>query len=336
MLTPLRHLAVFTALAGCVLAQHRDIPAGPWSKNKIPDGWVVIETRNYFIQSQAGKEKAERLGDHMEVMNKVYRQLFRPDKEGAKKQVVKLFKDRQSYLGYGAPPSSAAYYSRSDREMVCYDTGKWSDEVKPAAAITGDKKDPLEALKRRLAGIDDMMKMDILGCAAHEGWHQYFSWLVVSFVELPSWINEGMGDYFYTAAPRDDASRSKPATLGGMNNGRLMVLKAAVRQNRLVPLAKLLKMSKAEFYADASVCYAEGWALCQFLLHGADGKYDKIIPKFISYVRNDTNMAAVTERAFKGIDIDALDAEFRAWIDTLKLPKEDDPDLAEEEPDGGK
>ena len=323
-------LAILALLTANVSAQRRsgDIKAGPWTKAKTPDGWVLQRTRNYQIQSQCGEEKAKRLGKHMEVMNKVYRRMFRPGKDGAKRQVIKLFKDRQSYLQYGAPPSSAAYYSRGDREMVCYDTGKWSDDKKAAAPTTGDK--PSSAARRRMDRMSDLMKMDLLGCAAHEGWHQYFSWYTVSLTApLPSWINEGMGDYFYTAAPKEVSGRKVPAKLGRLNNGRLMVLKAAVRRDRYIEVEKLITMSKNAFYANGSVCYAEGWAFCQFLLHSGNKKYAKIIPNFVKYVKNDSNYEDVRKRSFKGIDMKKLDAEFRAWIDKLSLPG------SEEEEDEG-
>lgn len=331
MRTLVAALAILLLFAVDASGQRRGrgtIRSGPWTtKSKIPDGWIVLRTKNYEIQSQCGKDKAKRLGKHMEVMNKVYRRMFRPDKDGAKKQVIKLFKNRKAYLRYEAPPSSAAYYSRSDREMVCYDTGKWSDEG-TTAPLTGSKA---SALERRLSRLGDLMKMDLLGCAAHEGWHQYFSWYTVSLTAaLPSWINEGMGDYFYTAAPKEVRGRKIPAKLGRLNEGRLMVLKAAVRQGRFVPLKELITMSQRAFYANPGVCYAEGWAFCQFLLHSGNKKYMKVIPNFVRYVRNDSNYDDVRVRAFKGIDMEELEGEFKAWIDELPTPG------AEEEKKKGK
>ncbi|MFK7742682.1 MAG: DUF1570 domain-containing protein [Planctomycetota bacterium] len=308
-----------------------EIRPGPWTPRKIPDGWVVHNTRYYEVQSQCGEDKAKRLGKHMQVMNKVYRRMFPPGKDGAKRQVIKLFKGRDEYLAYGAPPSSAAYYARMDREMVCYDTGKWSDEEKKAGPLTGgdDKK---SALERRMARQSDLWKMDLLGCAAHEGWHQYFAWYTVSLTApLPSWINEGMGDYFYTAAPKKVRGRKVPAKLGRLNEGRLMILKAAVRQDRFVPVEQLITMPKSQFYANGSVCYAEGWAFCQFLLHSGNKKYKKIIPNFIKYVKNDSNYEDVRERAFKRIDLEKLETEFKAWIHALPTPGAEEEETGEKQ-----
>jgi hypothetical protein len=38
----------------------------------------------------------------------------------------------------------------------------------------------------------------------------------------------------------------------------------------------------------------------------------------------------VTQRAFKGIDLDAMEAEWKAWIATLKLDGATDPDDEDE------
>ncbi len=346
----MRHLWLAGSAALFVLAsahaQDNKVRPGPWATGRVPDGWVVYNTEHYHVQSQCGIEKAKRLAAHMEAMNKTYRSLFKPEKGGDKPQTIKLFVDRENFDDYGAPPSAAAYYSPSDREMVCYDTGKWMDETPAPAAkgpTTGAKPEegsPEEAvakareqLEKRLRRQEDLWKMDLLGCAAHEGWHQYFHWYVVSFVELPSWVNEGMGDYFYTAVPKGKAGTKRvPSQLGGVNSGRLMIAKAALRQNRFIEASALIKYSKNQYYANGSICYAEGWSLCQFLLHGGNPKYAKIIPNFIRLVRDDTNMEVVTQKAFKGIDMAQLDKEFKEWLAAQKLP---DDAAAEEGDDTG-
>ncbi|MBM3973842.1 MAG: DUF1570 domain-containing protein [Planctomycetes bacterium] len=313
---PVRFAAAFALLLTQVAAQSQIRP-GPWtSASKVPEGWVVHNTKNYHIQSQCGLDKAKRLGEHMEVMNAVYRRMFKPSGTGGVKlQTIKVFVDDKAFHAYGAPAGAGAYYSSSDREMVCYDTGKWSDEDKEQAAATG-KETAKDRLARRLGDFEDMMKMDILGCAAHEGWHQYYHWLVVSRVDLPSWINEGVGDYFYTAAPRD--GKGKKADLGRIFDGRLRILKAAKAQSRMVPLPEFLRMLQRDYYSNPSICYAQGWAFCQFLLHGAEGKYAKLIPQYVAEIARTTNWEAVQGKVFKGIDLAKLEIEFHAYVDTLK------------------
>jgi hypothetical protein len=339
-------LSILTLLAALLPAQREGGPIrpGPWqTAAKIPPGWVVHNSKNYQVQSEAGPEKAKRLALHMEAMNTIYRNLFPPGKSGAKQQTIKIFKDRNGYLGYGAPQGSAAYYASGDREMVCYDTGRWSDAPVEESPTTGAET-AADRLARRMRHLQQSDMMDTLGCAAHEGWHQYFHWYVGSMVSLPSWINEGMGDYFYAAAgPKNGTNSGKgkaPAkkdavTLGHLNDARLDVVIAAHRQDRLEPLPKFLTMEQSEYYANPSICYAEGWALCQFLLHEAGKKYEKVIPTYLKIVRDDTNADTATKKAFKGIDLEAMDVEFKAWIATLVDPKESAIEELLEEVNGG-
>lgn len=331
-----RAIARATALAALLvpLAAQGVIRPGPWtSAGKVPTGWVVHNTKNYHVQSQCGLDKAKRLGEHMEVMNAVYRRMFKPSGTGGVKlQTIKVFVDEKAFHAYGAPAGAGAYYSSSDREMVCYDTGKWSDEDKAQAPATG-KETARDRLARRLGDFEDMMKMDILGCAAHEGWHQYYHWLVVSDVDLPSWINEGMGDYFYTAAPRE--GKGKKADLGRMFDGRLSILKVAKAQSRMVPLAEFLRMLQRDYYSNPSICYAQGWAFCQFLMHGAEGKYAKLIPQYVSEIARTTNWEAVQDKVFKGVDLAKLETEFHAYVDSIKPSVADPMDELEKAMGGG-
>ena len=315
-------LAVAVVLSCGLAAQaaNQGIKRGPWSARHAPEGWVIHETDHYQVQSEAPLDKAKRLGSHMESMLAVYTKLF-PTDRSLKQFAIKLFKDRESFMAYGAPPSAGAYYSPVDREMVCYDSGKWQDEAKAKAAETGpsDKDKP----PSRKARMEELYGLDILGAAAHEGWHQYFHRYVTSWVELPSWINEGMGDYLYCAVPKEVTSRKAvPAELGAMNSMRLPIVRMAVKEGSHVAIADLVRYSKEKYYREAGLCYAQGWALCQFLLHSDNARYRQVIPTFVKLVKNDTNMTTVTDAAFKGIDMNKLEEDWKAWVLAARLPWE--------------
>ena len=307
----MRHRRTVTSLTALTLVLAALLPpllpaqrpkAGPWLHRKPPEGWVVHESRSYQIQSQAGIEKAKRLANHMEAMLRVYRKRFRADKGSFKRYTIKLFKDRKAYLGYGAPRGTGGYYNKVDREMVTFDTGKWMDEA--PTPETGPK-----SRERRLGRRGGM---DVLGVAAHEGWHQYFHWYVTSWVQLPPWVNEGMGDYFYACRPRGKGRRS---TLDPqVNRGRFPIIWSAVKSDKHVPIKQILSYSKADYYSNPSVCYAEGWAICYFLLHHKDKKLRRVLPTLIGLVRDDTNIPKITKAAFRGIDLDELEKEWKQWV----------------------
>jgi hypothetical protein len=240
----------------------------------------------------------------MEGMLKVYMTLFRPPKAMTRKNAVKLLKDRKEYVAYSGNPGAAGHYNSGLREMVLYDTGKWSDEEE--ATPTGDTPElDLEAIKRKY-------DMDILGIAAHEGWHQYFHFYVVSDVYLPSWINEGMGDYFYTATPKKIRGQKVPAELGRLNTLRLGVIQHAVREGKHIPVADLIRYSQQDYYSNGSLCYAQGWSLCHFFLHSKD--YKDLPPEFIRSFRETKSWEKNTDAAFKKIDLAKLETEWKAWV----------------------
>jgi len=300
-------------------AQTDTIHPGKWtSKSKWARGWIVYESRHYQIQSQVGKEKAKRLADHMEQMFKLYCKTFPPGKDGFIKKPVKLFKDQASFQRYsGVGRGTMAYYmSAPNRELVGFDTGVWQDDKKEAPK-TGKKKTRRERMEELLN-----KPMDFLGVMSHEGWHQYFHWYVVSQIRLPSWINEGMGDYFYCAVPPyNTKGRKAKVKLGSINEERLPTIYAAVKQNQSVPWKEIIHYSQADYYRRPGLCYAQGWAMCHFLMQHKNKKYRKIIPTFIKLVKDDGNVKNCTKRAFKGIDIDKVEAEWKEWVLAQKLPE---------------
>ena len=154
-------------------------------------------------------------------------------------------------------------------------------------------------------------QMDILGAAAHEGWHQYFHWYVVSWVELSPWVNEGMGDYFYCARP---SAKGGPTQFGRINGTRMPRIHAMVKRDAHIPLRDFVLMSKEDYYNDPANCYSQGWALCHFLQHSGNKRYARVLPKFIKLAKSDGNMDEVNRKALRGIDLDKLEAEWKAWV----------------------
>src|SRR5262249_49896422 len=79
----------------------------------------------------------------------------------------------------------------------------------------------------------------------------------------PTWLNEGLAEYFATAEVRDDQ-----VSLGALLPQRMQQLRTA----RLLPLKELFAVdSNSPHYNEslkATVFYSESWALVYFLTHG--------------------------------------------------------------------
>jgi hypothetical protein len=318
--TLLAALASLFASVGDAAAQK----TGIWDRpSEYAEGWEVVNTKHYQIQCEAGAEKGERLALHMEKMLYVYKKTFKGSSSQFQQRPVKLFKSEASYHAYGGPPGTGGYYSPGERELVIYDTGRWMDVEEVNAPTTG------EGGSRRSRRVINE-EMDTLGVAAHEGWHQFFHWYVVSLIDLPSWIDEGMGDYFYAGKPLRKG-RKVELDFSDINRERFPVIYAAIKQGRHEPLKKFLYMDQRAYYSNPGVCYAQGWALCYFLNESDNKRYNRVIPDYIRVVRDDSNWETVTERAFRGIDLDVLEKEFHEYVLTT-MKERFEAAFGEEEP----
>jgi TonB family protein len=94
----------------------------------------------------------------------------------------------------------------------------------------------------------------------HELSHYFISRRLAS---RPTWLNEGLSEYFSTAVVHDDE-----ATLGRIPPERLQVLKTTP----LLPLKELFAVDPNSAYynesAKVGIYYAEAWAFVHYMLHG--------------------------------------------------------------------
>lgn len=186
--------------------------------------------------------------------------------------------DFSSYAASNGVTGAAAYFSPSQNELVAYKT---VDE--------GKKK--------------------TFNIIYHEASHQYIHLYMGGNVEIPIWLNEGMGDYFYGGEFGSDGRFSI-----GVNRDRVTTIKDAVRQGTHVPLEKFFTYSQAKYYADAQECYAQGWAICYYLWTTDNPKYKGIIVKFYEVLRKSKDKDKAFTEAFGGVEVKQLQADWEKWL----------------------
>jgi hypothetical protein len=292
-------------------------------------GWSLHETHNYFIvSSYSDKQFIEELKQRLEGMRLVYEADYPPSKarkiekgkpadpssaEGTKPaddartvsavdalelgrcSVVRVCKDRAEYLQYGAPPSSAGYFSSIEEELVIYD----------------DRED---------RGRDYTW-----GVLSHEGLHQY----VFAFfgnIAPHSWYNEGNGDFYFGFEFKNGKFKLGPA------RGRLEAIKMMISEDRHVPLQNFVRWTQQEYYGsnkgngkqDGPVsqgdCYAQGWALVWFLRTGAgkakgwQKEWGSILDTYLAVLLDTGDLDQAVTKAFEGVNWAALEASWLAYI----------------------
>jgi hypothetical protein len=313
-------LLALTALAAPARAGDPKVKPGKWNKRDIPEGWVVVDGEHYHVQCEAGQEKAEALLTHLENMWEVYSE-FLPFRKKPGTFVLKIFEDLDGYHGYGGRPGSAAYYNRSERELVGYDTGVIlgkRDIPARARLLPGVEErfgaDELARLDELFEALTDTYTMDTAGILSHEGWHQYFHNYTVSWVAMPSWLDEGVGDYFFMARRDEQTDAEAGYRLGDLNHYRLRVVQRAMVDGTTVSFETLQSFAQKDYYSNASVYYAQGWSMVQFLMHHEDPDYRVLIPKLIKDFKGTKNFKKSTDKVFRKVDMAALDREWIAWV----------------------
>jgi len=213
----------------------------------LPEGWWYHDTPHYRILTNAEKRIVGRLGQHLELIIKEYQKRFPPPggKEFDETFIVRLFAEQNEYQGYGGPPSSAAYFSPTDAEIVGF-VGRNENET--------------------------------LTTMYHECMHQY---LHVFFGDLSAhrWFDEGWGDYF--AGFSYQGGRLKE----GANRWRIETIRNAAREGKHVPLDKFVRYTQPQYYADANLCYSQGWAFVYFLIQTNHPKWKEILPTYLRALR---------------------------------------------------
>jgi len=149
---------------------------------------------------------------------------------------------------------------------------------------------------------------DMMATVRHEGVHQYLDLLGT---DPPTWFNEGLAEYLSLIRIH---TRTRQAVEGEAHDPYVRALRS--RRDRLLPLDRFLRLQGEVFYRDTEITYPEAWAVTHFLLHGGEAPralFDRLLAAVLGGARPDETMA----KALEGVDLAALDAQFRAHLDGL-------------------
>jgi hypothetical protein len=271
--------------------------------------WRTHQTKNYKIMYNTDDKFAQKLGMHLEAIRQIYARLW-PMSGQTKPFLVKAFNSQLGYHKAGGPWGSAGYFSPSQKELVTYKTD-------PDTTLINDAGEPM-TFELGEAGDTSFHIM------YHEAFHQYARIHTGENrygVEIPSWFNEGMGDYFFGGHLK---GRS---ILIEANWWRVDTIKRHVRRNTHVPFKKILKFTQMDYYADASKCYAQGWAMCYYLLEAGPKRIPQLAGKFQSVpvtmmheLEKHGNGQKATDKSWEGIDLDAVEKDWKEWVLQLEFP----------------
>ncbi|MHC4607204.1 MAG: hypothetical protein ACYTAF_09790 [Planctomycetota bacterium] len=226
--------------------------------------WTVnLQSKHYDLYSNATREQAQELLDHMELVFATYVKLMKPKNPSAldrQRFRMELHKDKDDYVRGGGPEGSGAYYRSSPNKKL---VGYWN-------SIT--------------------MKVYM----AHEGMHQFHDMTCANFQSFAFWFQEGIADCIGNHIVKDK-KLYMCSMKGVIARGRLATIKKAIGGKKQYSLRKLVMMGRQEFMANAGLCYAQAWSFTHFLMtfpkaeeagrQIPDGKYRKYLGRYFDVQR---------------------------------------------------
>lgn len=155
----------------------------------------------------------------------------------------------------------------------------------------------------------DQGKKMTINIMYHEAMHQYLHYYMGQEAEIPSWLNEGMGEYFFGGEFQPNGTFKI-----GLNRERKPVIEQAIRMGKYVSLDKIMKYTQAQYYADAHLCYAEGWSICYFLWRSNNPKYQGLIQTYMDMLRETKDKDKAHEAAFGNVDLRQMEEDWKKFI----------------------
>jgi tetratricopeptide (TPR) repeat protein len=242
------------------------------------------ETAHYAIRSDLPPAKCRAYGEHLEALRAVYQDVLkRPAAEGKRAEVL-VFNAPEGY--YGFMDVTIGFRGEHTRGVF----SPWSGQ---------------------LALFEDAEGEDTLAVLGHEGFHQYAHAILAG---APVWFDEGMAEY--VGASR---LRGKAVEVGGIQEGRLENLKAAIKYGwKPVEFDRIMVEPKAIFYGEqAPFKYAQAWSMIHFFRHGDQGRWRELLGAYIGRLAAGDSAREAFESTFGREDLQAMQSSWLRYVGAL-------------------
>jgi hypothetical protein len=291
-------------------------------------GWYAIDKPHYvFLSNSKNRAFLEGLANEIEVVREqVYTKNFPPRNKDIPLSPVRVLDTQSEYYQFGGPGGSAGYFSSDSGELVLF------------------------------TRFEDVTKANSLNyCRSvmfHEGFHQYVHY-AIGDVSPHSWFNEGHGDYFAGLSVAGGAIKVSPFSwrvsflkdhLRSKND--LIPVRTLIRMPQreyysnaglkysegwalIYFLRSVTKNPRYKQILDTYFTYladnVEAFRAKQKEKKGGDeGKPEPVpgipglrIINFEDEAKVEKILSEAVDKAFEGVDLEALDKEFHAWVEKL-------------------
>jgi hypothetical protein len=244
----------------------------------------TLTSKHYTVLTTMDAADAKRLALYMDGIFEEYQKRLVFNEKITDRFVVKVFSDRDEYLSAGAPSFSGAYFSPRDRELVGYRTPTFDDMLRPLY---------------------------------HEGMHQFLHFYVPN---PPTWFDEGLAKYFESAKPmRIQMATTAPSYIvGGKLPDEGDYARRYAAAGRLVPLERLIAMSKQDFYTQhPTLNYVQAWAFTHLLVESGNETLKRLWVEYFFMLRDGASGEEANREIFGKVDMRRLNEMLATYTKKL-------------------
>ncbi len=248
-----------------------------------------FRSKSYLIHTNLTREEVRDFGKHMDTVFAQYEDRFRDfHPRGSAQMPLYLLRTEDEYLRF-----------MQTRDIDAKNTGGmffFSPES--------------QGLATWVQGRSRSQTCQVL---QHEGFHQFaFNHLGR---ELPTWINEGLAQYF-----EDAIIVGNKMNTGLANERRVSQVRHALETDTGIDFEVLVETT-GDQWADtlrtqpyrASLLYAQSWSIVFYLIHGEGEKHQPAFARYLQKVSAGRDSTSAMQEAFGTDDLTPLANEWRAF-----------------------
>lgn len=253
----------------------------------------AFTSRHYRFETDADREVAGRIADHMDLVFDEYARRFSGFAvRNAGPLQVWVFQTREDYLVHLARNGLNGLGTGGMFFITPEDSG--------LASWIGQR--PID---------------DVLATMRHEGLHQ-FAYQRLSD-DLPQWVNEGMAEYF------GHSLETKRGLLPGVVDPRaLNRLRSAIEQNKAFGLDELLFIDNATWNTmvtqgdeRAALLYDQSWSVVHFLVNAEGGRYERLLAAYLKAAWQGKHVDQASREVF-GPELETMERAWRQYVEALE------------------
>jgi Flp pilus assembly protein TadD len=244
------------------------LPCGrAWGASDSNLRWIEVRSPHFLVATNAGEKEARRIADQFEQIRALFHAEF-----------------ANLRIDPAQPVLILAAKNENTMKMLLPEDWEVKGHVHPAGLYQQGEDKHYVILRLDSAGDNPY----------HALYHEYTHALLhLNFTELPLWLEEGLAEFYGNSRLGEKESR-----VGTIDEGHLYIL----GQNKLLPIETLLNVQQGSPYYNeanqASVFYAESWALVHYLLLDPEARQQQLMQKFVAAWNKGGTQSEAAQAAF--------------------------------------